>query len=86
MAGFGPAGPTAPTLNAVAAVELAGILRIAPRGLGRNAAEALYSDSSWRPCQVVSWARIRGGLAVLIVWPDRTIGWYLYDSLLLRPV
>jgi hypothetical protein len=34
----------------------------------------------------VSWARIRGGRALLIAWPDRTTGWYKYDPTRLRPI
>lgn len=86
LAEYPPARRIGPALEAVAAVELAGIVRMTPRTLGRSAAEVLYSDSSWRPCRVVSWARIRGGRAILIVWPDSSIGWYKYDVLHLRPV
>ena len=86
LPGYAPAGLTAPALDAVAVVELAGIMRVTPPSLGRSAAEVLYSDSSWRPCRVVSWARIRGGRAVLIVWPDGAMGWYMYDCVRLHPV
>jgi hypothetical protein len=85
LAEYPPAEPAGPMLDPVAAVKLAGIARFTPRSLGRCAAEVCYSDGSWRPCRVVSWARIRGGRAILLVWPDRMIGWYRYDSFLLRP-
>ena len=81
-----PASRATPMLHAVPASKLAGTKRITPRSLGRSAAEVLYSDTSWRPCRMVSWARIRGGRALLIAWPDRTIGWYKYDSTHLRPI
>jgi hypothetical protein len=81
-----PASRATPMLQAVPASDLAGIKRITPRSLGRSAAEVLYSDTSWRPCRVVSWARVRGGRALLIAWPDRTIGWYTYDSTHIRPI
>jgi hypothetical protein len=81
-----PASRATPMLRAVPASKLAGTKRITPRSLGRNAAEMLYTDTSWRPCRVVSWARIRGGRALLIAWPDRTTGWYKYDPTRLRPI
>jgi len=81
-----PASRATPMLHAVPASKLASAKRLTPRSLGRNAAEMLYTDTSWRPCRVVSWARIRGGRALLIAWPDRTTGWYKYDPTRLRPI
>ncbi len=47
-------------LSRVPAGELIDSPRRAPV---RSAAEVLFSDTSWRPCLIVAWARYRGGWA-----------------------
>jgi hypothetical protein len=47
-------------------------------------AEALWTDQSWRPCMVLSWARAPAGWVVHIRWPDGTSGWYEHDPANLR--
>ena len=50
-----------------------------------RAAEVLYSDTAWRPCTVLAWARHRGGWAVLIRWRDGHEDWREYDPRHIRP-
>ena len=40
-----------------------------------RAAEVLHSDTTWRPCTVLAWAKHRAGWAVLIRWPDGQSDW-----------
>ena len=51
----------------------------------RRAAEVLYSDTSWRPCLIVAWARYRGGWAALIRWPDGREDWRQFNRRHMRP-
>ena len=48
-------------------------------------AEVLHSDTTWRPCTVLAWARHRGGWAVLIRWRDGHEDWREYDPRHIRP-
>src|SRR5262250_2161585 len=48
-------------------------------------AEVLHSDTTWRPCTVLAWARHRGSWAVLIRWPDGHEDWREYDPRHIRP-
>lgn len=50
-----------------------------------RAAEVLYSDTVWRSCTVLAWARHRGGWAVLIRWRDDREDWREYDPRHIRP-
>jgi hypothetical protein len=50
-----------------------------------RAAEVLHSDTTWRPCTVLAWARHRGVWAVLIRWPDGHDDWREYDPRHIRP-
>ena len=50
-----------------------------------RAAEVLYSDTAWRSCTVLAWARHRGGWAVLIRWRDGHEDWREYDPRHIRP-
>lgn len=50
-----------------------------------RAAEVLHSDTTWRPCTVLAWARHRGAWAVLIRWPDGHDDWREYDPRHIRP-
>jgi hypothetical protein len=50
-----------------------------------RAAEVLYSDTVWRSCIVLAWARHRGGWAVLIRWRDDREDWREYDPRHIRP-
>jgi hypothetical protein len=50
-----------------------------------RAAEVLHSDTTWRPCTVLAWARHRGSWAVLIRWPDGHEDWREYDPRNIRP-
>ena len=50
-----------------------------------RAAEVLHSDTTWRPCTVLAWARHRGGWAVLIRWRDGHEDWREYDPRHIRP-
>ena len=54
-------------LARVPAGDLIDRMRHEPR---LRAAEVLYSDTAWRSCTVLAWARHRGGWAVLIRWRD----------------
>jgi len=50
-----------------------------------RSAEVLHSDTTWRPCTVLAWARHRGSWAVLIRWPDGHEDWRQYDLRNIRP-
>ena len=50
-----------------------------------RAAEVLHSDTTWRPCTVLAWAKHRGGWAVLIRWRDGHEDWREYDPRHIRP-
>ena len=50
-----------------------------------RAAEVLHSDTTWRPCTVLAWARHQGGWAVLIRWRDGHEDWREYDPRHIRP-
>ena len=50
-----------------------------------RAAEVLHSDTTWRPCTVLAWARHRGAWAMLIRWPDGHDDWREYDPRHIRP-
>jgi hypothetical protein len=69
-------------LSRVPAGELMDSPRRAPV---RRAAEVLYSDTSWRPCQIVAWARHQGGWAALIRWPDGREDWRQFNRRHMRP-
>jgi hypothetical protein len=69
-------------LSRVPAGELMDSPRRAPV---RSAAEVLYSDTSWRPCMIVAWARYRGGWAALIRWPDGREDWRQFNRRHMRP-
>jgi hypothetical protein len=69
-------------LTRVPAGELMDSPRRAPV---RRAAEVLYSDTSWRPCLIVAWARYRGGWAALIRWPDGREDWRQFNRRHMRP-
>src|ERR1700760_4530368 len=56
--GYPPPVGTVPMLSRVPAGELMDSPRRAPV---RRTAEVLYSDTSWRPCQIVAWGRHLGG-------------------------
>jgi hypothetical protein len=63
-----------------------------PHMAGRQAvprhpeAEAMWTDTTWRPCTVLAWARAPGGgWLVFIRWPDGASGWYEHDPGCLRP-
>ncbi len=69
-------------LTRVPAGELMDSPRRAPV---RRTAEVLYSDTSWRPCLIVAWARYRGGWAALIRWPDGREDWRQFNPRHMRP-
>jgi hypothetical protein len=69
-------------LTRVPAGELMDSPRRAPV---RRAAEVLYSDTSWRPCLIVAWARYSGGWAALIRWPDGREDWRQFNGRHMRP-
>jgi hypothetical protein len=69
-------------LSRVPAGELIDSPRRAPV---RSAAEVLFSDTSWRPCVIVAWARYRGGWAALIRWPDGREDWRQFSRRNMRP-
>ena len=69
-------------LTRVPAGELMDSPRRAPV---RRAAEVLYSDTSWRPCLIVAWARYSGGWAALIRWPDGREDWRQFNRRHMRP-
>jgi hypothetical protein len=48
-------------------------------------AEVLHSDTTWRPCTILAWARHRDTWAVLIRWPDGHDDWREYDPRHIRP-
>jgi hypothetical protein len=50
-----------------------------------RAAEVLHSDTAWRPCTVLAWARHRDAWAVLIRWRDGHEDWREYDPRHIRP-
>src|ERR1700746_3270827 len=50
-----------------------------------RAAEVLHSDTTWRPCTILAWARHRDTWAVLIRWADRHDDWREYDPRHIRP-
>jgi hypothetical protein len=56
--------------------------RYAPQ---HHTAEALYSDQTWRPCNIIAWARHREGWAALIRWPSGREDWRHFDRRSLRP-
>jgi hypothetical protein len=73
---------TFPMLDAVPAD------RLARCGLHQPAlgdAEVLHSDARWRPCTVLTWARLDAGWAVLIRWADGTQDWREFDREYMRP-
>src|SRR6201999_2787193 len=80
--GYPPPVGTVPMLSRVPAGELMDSPRRAP---GRRTAEVLYSDTSWRPCLIVAWARHRGGWAALIRWPDGREDWRQFNRRHMRP-
>src|ERR1700761_5395951 len=80
--GYPPPVGTVPMLSRVPAGELMDSPRRAPV---RRAAEVLYSDTSWRPCQIVAWARHGGGWAALIRWPDGREDWRQFNRRHMRP-
>ena len=80
--GYPPPVGTVPMLSRVPAGELMDIPRRAPV---RRTAEVLYSDTSWRPCLIVAWARYRGGWAALIRWPDGREDWRQFNRRHMRP-
>jgi hypothetical protein len=69
-------------LSRVPAGELIDSPRRAPV---RSAAEVLFSDTSWRSCVIVAWARYRGGWAALIRWPDGREDWRQFSRRNMRP-
>jgi hypothetical protein len=69
-------------LSRVPAGELMDSPRRAPV---RRTAEVLYSDTSWRPCQIVAWAQYQGGWAALIRWPDGREDWRQFNRRHMRP-
>ncbi len=80
--GYPPPVGTVPMLTRVPAGELMDSPRRAPV---RRAAEVLYSDTSWRPCLIVAWARYTGGWAALIRWPDGREDWRQFNRRHMRP-
>src|ERR1700742_990206 len=80
--GYPPPVGTVPMLSRVPAGELMDSPRRAP---GRRTAEVLYSDTSWRPCLIVAWARHQGGWAALIRWPDGREDWRQFNRRHMRP-
>src|SRR5215469_13986964 len=84
--GFGgyppPVTGTWPMLARVPAGDLIDRMRHEPK---LRAAEVLYSDTTWRSCIVLAWARHRGGWAVLIRWRDGHEDWREYDPRHIRP-
>src|SRR5271157_283857 len=80
--GYPPPVGTVPMLTRVPAGELMDSPRRAPV---RRTAEVLYSDTSWRPCLIVAWARYRGGWAALIRWPDGREDWRQFNRRHMRP-
>src|ERR1700759_5152765 len=80
--GYPPPVGTVPMLSRVPAGELMDSPRRAPV---RRTAEVLYSDTSWRPCQIVAWAQHRGGWAALIRWPDGREDWRQFNRRHMRP-
>src|ERR1035438_5346902 len=80
--GYPPPVGTVPMLTRVPAGEPMDSPRRAPV---RRAAEVLYSDTSWRPCLIVAWARYRGGWAALIRWPDGREDWRQFNRRHMRP-
>ena len=80
--GYPPPVGTVPMLTRVPAGELMDSPRRAPV---RRAAEVLYSDTSWRPCLIVAWARYSGGWAALIRWPDGREDWRQFNGRHMRP-
>jgi hypothetical protein len=80
--GYPPPVGTVPMLTRVPAGELMDSPRRAPV---RRAAEVLYSDTSWRPCLIVAWARYSGGWAALIRWPDGREDWRQFNRRHMRP-
>src|ERR1700744_504855 len=80
--GYPPPVGTVPMLSRVPAGELMDSPRRAPV---RRTAEVLYSDTSWRPCQIVAWARHQGGWAALIRWPDGREDWRQFNRRPMRP-
>src|SRR5215469_3307315 len=84
--GFGgyppPVTGTWPMLARVPAGDLIDRMRHEPK---LRAAEVLHSDTTWRPCTVLAWARHRGGWAVLIRWRDGHEDWREYDPRHIRP-
>src|SRR5215469_3818402 len=84
--GFGgyppPVTGTWPMLARVPAGDLIDRMRHEPK---MRAAEVLHSDTTWRPCTVLAWARHRGAWAVLIRWPDGHDDWREYDPRHIRP-
>ena len=80
--GYPPPVGTVPMLSRVPAGELMDTPRRAPV---RRTAEVLYSDTSWRPCWIVAWARYQGGWAALIRWPDGREDWRQFNRRHMRP-
>src|SRR6201996_2544329 len=80
--GYPPPVGTVPMLSRVPAGELMDSPRRAPV---RRTAEVLSSDTSWRPCQIVAWARPQGGWAALIRWPDGREDWRQFNRRHMRP-
>ncbi len=80
--GYPPPVGTVPMLSRVPAGELMDSPRRAPV---RRTAEVLYSDTSWRPCLIVAWARYQGGWAALIRWPDGREDWRQFNRRHMRP-
>jgi hypothetical protein len=80
--GYPPPLGTVPMLSRVPTGELIDSPRRAPV---RSAAEVLFSDTSWRPCLIVAWARYRGGWAALIRWADGREDWRQFNRRHMRP-
>jgi hypothetical protein len=81
--GYPPPLGTVAMLRRVPAGEMIDSTRHQPR---HRTAEVLHSDTSWRPCEVLAWARRRGAWAVLVLWADGVEDWREYDSRYVRPV
>jgi len=50
----------------------------------RRDAEILFSDTAWRPCTILAWARYRGGWAALVRWHSGAQDWHVFDGRFIR--
>jgi hypothetical protein len=47
-------------------------------------AEVLFSDTAWRPCEILAWARYRAGWAALVRWHSGEQDWHVFDRRFIR--